>query len=52
MTLVSAVKRFRDLWMKHVVWHRHQIGKNFHCGRGVFMWARDGIEIGDDFYIG
>lgn len=26
--------------------------KNFHCGRSVFIWARDGISIGDDFYIG
>lgn len=52
MSLLSIIKKIRDLWMKHIVWHRYQIGKNFHCGRGVFLWARDSIIIGDDFYIG
>lgn len=51
-SLIDFLKRLRDLWYKHVVWRRYRIGKRFHCGRGVFLWARDGITIGDDFYIG
>lgn len=50
--IIKKLKLLRDLWYKHVIWHKYKIGKNFHCGRGVFLWARDGIEIGDDFYIG
>lgn len=50
--IIIKLKLLRDLWYKHVVWHKYKIGKNFHCGRGVFLWARDGIEIGNDFYIG
>ncbi len=52
MMFTGAFKKLRDQWYKHVVWRRYRIGKRFHCGRGVFMWARDEITIGDDFYIG
>lgn len=50
--IISILKRLRDLWYKNVVWRKYNIGKNFHCGRGVFLWARNSIDIGDDFYIG
>ena len=52
MILTDVIKKLRDQWYKHVVWRRYKIGKRFHCGRGVFLWARDEITIGDDFYIG
>jgi acetyltransferase-like isoleucine patch superfamily enzyme len=38
--------------MKNIVWSKYTIGKNFHCGRGVFLWAKNEITIGNDFYIG
>lgn len=50
--IVSLIKQIRDLFYKNVVWRKYKIGKRFHCGRGVFFWARNGLEIGDDFYIG
>lgn len=50
--ILKTLKHWRDLWYKNVVWRKYKIGKNFHCGRGVFLWAHDGIEIGDNFYIG
>lgn len=52
MVIIRWIKLLRDILYKHVVWRRYTIGKNFHCGRGVFLWARNGITIGDDFYIG
>lgn len=52
MIIIDIIKKLRDLWYKNVVWRRYSIGKRFHCGRGVFLWARDEITIGDDFYIG
>lgn len=42
----------RDLFLKHIIWHNFAIGKNFHAGKGVVMWAKHNIEIGDNFYIG
>jgi len=50
--IIKTLKYWRDLYYKNIVWRQYNIGKNFHCGRGVFLWARDGIEIGNDFYIG
>ncbi|MCD7925145.1 MAG: hypothetical protein LUI85_10790 [Bacteroides sp.] len=52
MKLILILKKIRDYWYKYVVWRKYKIGKNFHCGRGVFLWARDDITIGNDFYIG
>lgn len=52
MFLVKLIKKARDLFYKKVIWRKYKIGKNFHCGRGVFIWGRDKIEIGNNFYIG
>lgn len=52
MKLILILKKIRDYWYKYVVWRKYKIGKKFHCGRGVFLWARDDITIGNDFYIG
>lgn len=52
MFVVKTLKSLRDAFYKYIVWHRYDIGKNFHCGRNVFLWARDGITIGCNFYIG
>lgn len=50
--LIRALKHLRDLWYQHVVWRRYKIGRGFHCGRGVFIWGRTRVEIGENFYIG
>lgn len=52
MKIIKFLKSLRDLYFKKIIWRKYKIGKRFHCGRGVFLWAREGIEIGDDFYIG
>lgn len=52
MIFIRYIKDTRDLFLKHIIWRRYTIGKRFHCGRGVFLWARNEITIGDDFYIG
>ena len=38
--------------MKHIIWRKYKIGKGFHCGRGTFIWAKNKLEIGDNFYLG
>lgn len=52
MTILSFLKKIRDLYYKKIIWRKYKIGKNFHCGRGVFIWGRSKIVIGDNFYIG
>jgi acetyltransferase-like isoleucine patch superfamily enzyme len=49
---VSFLKSLRDLYLRKVKWRRFNLGKNFHAGRNVKMWARDKIEIGKCCYIG
>lgn len=52
MYAIKKLKRLRDLYYQHVVYRKYKIGNGFHCGRGVFIWGRDIIEIGKNFYIG
>ena len=52
MYAIKKLKRLRDFYYQHVVYRKYKIGNGFHCGRGVFIWGRDIIEIGKNFYIG
>lgn len=52
MKLISFLKYLRDLYLVKVKWSRYTIGKGFHAGREVFLWAKDEIIIGNNFYIG
>ena len=52
MNLIIIVKKIRDFIYKNIVWRKYKIGKKFHCGRGVFIWGKDTIVIGDNFYLG
>lgn len=46
------IKYFYALFLKNTIWSEYSIGRNFHCGRSVFMWAKHNLKIGDNFYIG
>ncbi len=50
--MIHKLKKLRNYLLKITVWRNYQIGKNFHAGRDVFFWAKNGITIGDNFYIG
>ena len=50
--MISLIKKIRNLYLCYIKWHKFSIGKNFHAGRGVFLWAKNNIIIGDNFYIG
>lgn len=52
MKIIKLAKKIRDSILKNIIWRNYKIGKNFHAARGVFIWAKQGIEIGDNFYIG
>lgn len=42
----------RDYYLCKIKWGKYSIGKNLHAGRGVVLWAKNRIVIGDNFYIG
>lgn len=48
----KIIVNIRDLYLVNIKWKRYQIGSNFHAGRNVSIWARDGVVIGDNCYIG
>ena len=49
---ISFLKRIRNLYLVNVKWRKYKFGANFHAGRGVVMWAKKSIIIGDNCYIG
>jgi chloramphenicol O-acetyltransferase type B len=50
--MFKLLKKVRNLYLQHIKWSRYSIGKNFYSGRNVFLWAKNDIIIGDNFYIG
>jgi chloramphenicol O-acetyltransferase type B len=50
--MIRYIKLLRNLFLVKVVWRKYSIGKNFHCGIRVRLWAKKTLIIGDDFYIG
>ena len=42
----------RDYYLKHYKYRKYTIGRNFHCGKGVNLWAKNKLHIGDNVYIG
>lgn len=50
--MIQRLKKLRDFYLTHLKWRKYSFGKNFHAGRGVFLYAKNNICIGDNFYIG
>lgn len=50
--IIKLFKLIRDIYLVKIKWRRFYIGKGFHAGRGVVLWAKNNITIGDNFYIG
>jgi len=50
--MIKFIKKLRDLYLVKLKWRHYKIGENFHSGRGVKLWAKNSISIGDNFYIG
>jgi chloramphenicol O-acetyltransferase type B len=50
--LIKSIKKVRDLYLVKIRWKKFKIGKNFHAGSKVLLWAKHNITIGDNFYIG
>jgi acetyltransferase-like isoleucine patch superfamily enzyme len=50
--LIRQIKQMRNLWLRKVRWRRYKIGRGFHAGRGVVLWAKARLSIGVNCYIG
>jgi chloramphenicol O-acetyltransferase type B len=50
--LIRQLKRLRNLWLRKVTWRRYDIAPGFHAGRGVVLWAKSHLSIGENCYIG
>lgn len=50
--MIKILKKLYRLYLQYIRFRKYTIGKNFHAGRGVFLWAKHTIIIGDNFYIG
>lgn len=50
--LVRIAKSVRAAYLVKWRWRRYSIGSHFHAGRGVVLWARDSLTIGENVYIG
>jgi chloramphenicol O-acetyltransferase type B len=50
--IIKYLKRLRDYYLVSYKWKNYTIGLNFHAGKGVVLWAKDSIIIGNNFYIG
>jgi len=50
--LRQIIVSIRDWYLVHVKWRRYSMGKNFHAGRNVVLWAKKLINIGNNCYIG
>lgn len=50
--MLELLRKLRDLYLVHITYKRYEIGKNFHAGLRVRLWAKKTLQIGKDFYIG
>ncbi len=50
--MIKQFKKLRNRYLTNIKWKQYSFGSNFHAGRGVVLWAKNNIKIGDNFYIG
>ena len=50
--IISPLKKLRLFLLVKIIWRKYQIGRNLNSGRSVFLWAKNQLVIGDNFYIG
>jgi acetyltransferase-like isoleucine patch superfamily enzyme len=50
--MFDLLKKLRCILLVKTIWRKYQIGRNFHSGRYVILWAKSQLVVGDNFYIG
>ncbi len=49
---MQLIRKIRFFYLIKFKWRRYSFGKNPYIGRLVYMYARNNITVGDNFYIG
>lgn len=52
MSFLEPIKKLRDIYLVKIRWRKYTIGKKFHAGKGVSLWAKNFIQIGNHVYLG
>ncbi|MFD2245107.1 acyltransferase [Pontibacter ruber] len=52
MNIIQLLKQVRFFYLVNVKWRKYKIGKNIYAGERVYLWAKDVLEIGNNFFIG
>lgn len=50
--MIASLKKLRNFILKKTIYRQHEIGPGFHAGRQVYLYAKNRIKIGSNFYIG
>jgi chloramphenicol O-acetyltransferase type B len=50
--MINFLKKIRDLYLIKIKYRRFNIGKNFHAGRNITIWAKENVQIGENCYMG
>lgn len=50
--MVHLIKKVRFFLLTRIKWRNYSFGKNPYIGRFVYLWAKNELKIGDNFYIG
>lgn len=50
--MIKLLKNIRFFLLIKIKWRKYSFGKNAYIGRCVYIWAKNKITIGDNFYIG
>ena len=50
--MMRIMRILRTFLLVRIKWRNYSFGRNVYIGRAVYMWAKNGISIGDNFYIG
>jgi len=50
--MLFILKKVILFFLRKTIWRKYVIGQNFHAGRGVVLWGKKSITIGNNFYIG
>jgi len=50
--MMDLIREIRHFYLMHIKWRRYSFGRNNYIGRGVYMWAKHSIIMGDNVYIG
>lgn len=50
--IINILNKIRSFYLRNIKYSCYEIGSNLHLGKGVNLWAKNSIFIGDNFYMG